>query len=211
MEPLVFLFQLVFIRMRKPLLALAACGLLLPAAQAQTERGSKLLGVSVGNLSFQSGGYQGAVFSAALHPTVAYFLANNLALGAKLNFGYGRQRYGASSTYRQINYGLSPFVRYYALGSGRHRAFVEAGGDFGWTSYRNKVNNPYYPEPETNRTVSTSGYHAALGYSFFLVPTAALEASAGYYRVTNDPIYSKGHVVDVRVGFSIYLPAGGSK
>ncbi|WP_165822202.1 outer membrane beta-barrel protein [Hymenobacter edaphi] len=199
--------------MQKPLLALAACGLLLPAAQAQTERGAKLLGVSVGNLSYSRTKYSGSAFSAALHPTAAYFLADNLALGAGLNLSYGRQRSNGAQYYREFGYGLAPFVRYYLPGSSRHRVFGEVGADVGRTHYRGLDYRPvigpgtwdYY-----TRSAGTFGYHGTLGYNFFLTPNAALEASAGYYRVAHDPIFNPRHVVDVRLGFSVLLPASGS-
>ncbi|GAB3827696.1 outer membrane beta-barrel protein [Hymenobacter jeollabukensis] len=196
--------------MRKPLLALAACGLLLPAAQAQTERGAKLLGVSLGDLSYSRAKYSGSTFSAALHPSAAYFLADNLALGAGLNLHYGRQRSNGIQYYRELGYGLAPFVRYYLPGSGRHRVFGEAGVDIGVTHYRSLdyrlVSGPR-PEDYYTRNTGTYGYHGAVGYSFFLTPNAALEASAGYYRVAYDRILHPRNMVDVRVGFSVFLPA----
>lgn len=64
--------------------------------------------------------------------------------------------------------------------------------------------------PDLQRKANVYGYHAALGYSFFLVPTAALEATAGYYRVAHDPIYRSRDIVDVRLGFTVYLPGKGA-
>lgn len=198
--------------MRKVLLLLAACGLL-PAAQAQTERGSKLLGVSVGELRYARGKFSGASYlGAALTPTAAIFVADNLALGAGLSVAYARQRYNDDWFFRQFGYGLAPVLRYYVPGGGRHRVFGELGGEYGrrhsrGTEYRDVIGPP---PPERVRRTSVYGYHAALGYSFFLAPTAALEATAGYYRVAHDPIYHPRNIFDVRVGFSVYLPGKGT-
>lgn len=122
--------------MRKALLALAACGLLLPAAQAQTERGSKLLGVSVGELGYSRGKSPAtySYVSAALHPTAAIFVADNLALGAAMNLAYARQKYDETVFFRQFGYGLAPMLRYYVPSSGRHRVFGELGGEYGWVN-----------------------------------------------------------------------------
>ena len=53
------------------------------AANAQLEKGSVLVGGSIGDIRFGLG--SGSYFSLNLTPRVGYFVQNNLAFGAKVN------------------------------------------------------------------------------------------------------------------------------
>lgn len=197
--------------MRKLLLALAAGGLLLPAAaQAQTERGSKLLGVSIGELNYSKRKQASSSFSGELYPTAAYFVADNFALGANLVLSYGRIQYQDDLSSRVFGYGVGPFARYYIPSSSRHRLFGQVGGNIQRAHTRSVRRPTPGPQEFEDQKYTTYGYHGALGYTYFLTPTAALDATAGFYRLGQSGTNRWSNVVDVRVGFSVYLPAGGS-
>ncbi|RTQ53681.1 hypothetical protein EJV47_02795 [Hymenobacter gummosus] len=189
--------------MRKTLLLLAALGAALPTL-AQTERGTTLLGLTGGSLEFsRRDSYRNT--SIALHPTLGRFLADNLVLGAAVDLEYYRFRSGSNAFQRAFGYGISPFVRYYVVGQGRHQVFAEVGSNLTWYKVRNENVPPF---GSTSRYTSrVLGYHGALGYNFFLTPTAALEASAGYRRYGKDDVSNRRGELDVRLGFSMFLPA----
>jgi outer membrane protein len=196
--------------MKKNALLVAVLGLGTLPALAQTERGSKLIGVSVGDLQYARSREQGNNYvSAALHPTLGYFVADNLALGSSLTLSYSRQKTDNgyySTTAQYIGYGLAPFARYYFLGSGKHRVFGEVGVDFTRQDYRVKRNVTGFPEATpTKRHDNLWGYHTTLGYNYFLTPNAALEVSAGYQRFGRDELTGRRSAVDVRAGFNIFL------
>lgn len=197
--------------MRYHLLGLLALGLTVTTATAQTERGNVLLGVAAGDISFAHGREQGSSFSAALFPTAAYFLADNLALGGTLHLGYdNRPAANYLVDYRgySFSYGFSPLARYYVLGTGKHQVFAEAGVDLQWERVRVVARRPVQGEPPQYSTFTNRyhGYHGAIGYNYFVAPTVALEAWAGYLRhirtVTASP-----NSFDVHLGFSVFLPA----
>jgi hypothetical protein len=113
--------------MKTKLFILAAVCAIAFNANAQTEKGKKLIG---GNLSFTTqtskGMTTGKVTSLAAGPNFAFFVKNNLALGLQLHYSYGKDEpyqhtsYIGSDKYDfqssgSINesYGFSPYVRYY--------------------------------------------------------------------------------------------------
>ena len=77
------------------------------AANAQLEKGSVLVGGSIGDIQFGLG--SGSYFSLNLTPRVGYFVQNNLAFGAKVSAGFTGQR-GRNTTF---NYCITGFGSYY--------------------------------------------------------------------------------------------------
>jgi len=178
------------------------------AAIAQTEKGTKFLGASVGNLSYRTED-NSIYISAAIYPSVGVFVVDNLLLGSNLRLGYERSRNEGSLgdfERRTIVYGLSPFVRYYFAGSNAHRFFGQISGGITW--YNTKIKDRYTTGNLINRTSKEdfSTFGGALGYNYFLTPSAALEVTAGYTRDTNGPSPATG-VLDIRAGFVVFLPS----
>jgi hypothetical protein len=189
--------------MKQSLLLLTALGLALPAL-AQTERGTTLIGLSAGDLEFsRRDSYR--TTSLLLRPTVGRFLADNFVLGAAVELEYYRNRRGANSSQQVFGYGLAPFARYYLVGQGRHQVFAEAGTNLIWYNVKQENIPPFGSSDRSTRRVA--GYHGALGYNFFLTPTAALEASAGFRHYGKDDIRNRQNELDLRVGFSMFLPS----
>lgn len=211
--------------MHKYLLLLIGAALALPA-QAQTERGSKLLGLSVGNLTYRStpninlGGSSDdnyRSFSAAVYPSVGWFVVDRLALGAGLPLGYSRTRtnYTATTgpvtfTSRTWTYGLAPFARYYFLDASKHKLFGQLGGEVLRDANRNETRETGNT-PRVNHYGQTStSWLAGVGYNYFLTSNAALEVAANYVRNT-DQNYLGGPArgsLNVRLGLSVFLPSG---
>ncbi|TGE20495.1 hypothetical protein E5K00_21095 [Hymenobacter aquaticus] len=199
--------------MKKPLLL----GFLLAAtasgASAQTEKGSVMLGSSLSELSFsKSQGGDTKYFSGALAPNVGVFVADRLALGAQLGLGYQSRKItsaGFNSKSNYFEYGIAPFVRYYFSDASKHKFFGQAS--YGITGFTNtySVNDGY----NSNRTTTGSfgGGRASLGYSYFVVPTVALEVQP-YFDWNNRGTLatSPRNSLGLSVGFQIFLPKGGA-
>jgi Outer membrane protein beta-barrel domain len=178
--------------MRKKLLfLLLASGLALPTL-AQTERGAKLIGVTVGNARYTTFNYADRKeFEADLVPSVGWFVADNLMLGAGLNLGYSGYRselittnYSFSIRSRSLGVGLLPQARYYLPFGSKHRLFAHLSG--GLTRYWSRAEITEGPQPSTIKNKETERQiYGGLGYNYFLSPNVALEALAGYRR-TND-------------------------
>lgn len=85
---------------------------------AQTERGHRLIGVNVGNITIPTSGGSGTIIS--LQPTYGWFVNNGLVVGVGIPF-FNVSSNGSRAT--QI--GLTPFVRYY-IGPTQIKPFVGA-------------------------------------------------------------------------------------
>ena len=166
-------------------LFILACSL--GAATAQLQKGSTMVGGSVGNIGFGLG--SGSHFNINLTPRLGYFIEDNIAIGAKLDAGFTGQR-GGNTTY---NYGVNGFGRYYfgpkefdtLLKQGRW--FAEAG--VGVSGLKN----------------ADAGFNINFGpgYAYFLNEHVAVEALALY----NGQFGSGSvHGLSLNVGFQIYLP-----
>lgn len=116
--------------MKKLLFPLALLFGLLTTAQAQTEKGSRLAGVQVGNIIIPTSGGSGAII--ALQPTYGWFVADNLAIGVGIPFFH----VGAGgSDITQI--GVAPFLRYY-LSTANVKPFLGASVGVVNTSGQNR-------------------------------------------------------------------------
>jgi hypothetical protein len=184
----------------KKLLLLGACGIFCTSAIAQTTRGSKFIGVNIGNISYAHD-YNSNEIEVTLFPSVGVFLTDNFLLGSSVLLGY--DRYGSrNSTYNRhtISYGLAPFARYYFAGTAPHRFFGQASVGIRRSNTKGEGGyNQKYSETNKNFAVG-------LGYNYFLTPSAALEVMIGYGRDTNNLNYTTGYL-DVQAGFSVFLPS----
>ncbi|OON70744.1 hypothetical protein B0919_01640 [Hymenobacter sp. CRA2] len=192
-----------------------AIGLTVPAL-AQTERGAKLIGISVGDLNYQRQDAKNTSLAAAAYPSVGWFVADNFVLGTGVELFYNRERserigtmFPTSFRSRTFGAGISPFVRYYFLGQNKHRVFAHAGASTTWYSYRDVTSsNGQEGTPYTTHD-NVGSYNVGLGYNYFLAPTAALEVTAGYRRSGEaGPVYRPKGSLDVRLGLSVFLPSG---
>jgi outer membrane protein len=108
---------------------------------AQTSMGTWSVG---GGMSFsgtrnQNSGNEVKYTSYTFGPSVGYFVADNLMVGANLSMGINRQQTD-NATYKQTSFGIGPFLRYYRFTKNEQFAFF---GDFGFdfSSGSNKQNN----------------------------------------------------------------------
>ncbi|MDO4703976.1 hypothetical protein [Tannerella sp.] len=166
-------------------LFILACSL--GAATAQLQKGSVLVGGSIGNVGFGLG--SGSHFNINLTPRAGYFIQDNLAIGAKVDAGFTGQR-GGNTTY---NYGVNGFGRYYfgpkefdtLLKQGRW--FAEAGAGLSGVEGANVGFNINFGP----------------GYAYFLNEYVAVEALALYNGQFGE---GSVHGLSLNVGFQIYLP-----
>jgi outer membrane protein W len=126
---------------------------------AQTDMGDFLVG---GNLGFRTN-KNSSNFS--LTPTVGYFFAKNLAVGANVTLSF--QKEGSTNSNAL---GLGPFVRYY-LGAGNLRPFLNGG-----VGYLNNTVKSGGFKNTTNGLYTTLG----LGAAAFINPSVAFEGIAAY-------------------------------
>lgn len=138
-------------------------------SNAQTEKKTWLLG---GNLSFQTSDGN-SMFNAA--PNLGYFVANNVAVGARLNL-LTAEGYTA--------WAVGPFVRGYFAGSDKGKFFGEGSANIGGA----------------DGSDTEFGFGAGAGYALFLNRSIALEFGANYAKAGDaEGIFGLG------VGFQIHF------
>ena len=130
-------------------------------AMAQTEKGSSLMGVQVGNIAIPTSGGSGTII--ALQPTRGWFVSDGLAIGAGIPFFY----VGSGGTHiTQI--GIAPFLRYY-FGPSKTKPFLGASVGVVNTS------------ASGNNGSSTNGlYSATGGVAFFLNRNVSFDLGLTY-------------------------------
>lgn len=164
-------------------------------ANAQLQRGNVLVGGDLAD--FNLGLNKNSDFRVTIDPKAAWFIKDNVALGAYALLGLDIVK---GST--QTNYGVGALGRYY-FGANeintesvlRHtRGFLE--GNVGIEG-----NN-------VTHGASTNGLGLGIGpgIAYFITPNIGLEALLKYQGIVgfgNDPLNSR---LDLNVGFQIYLP-----
>lgn len=138
--------------MRKTIfLALFAIGI--ASINAQTKKGDLLLGTSFGSMSFTDSkstttysntptvySSNGNSFSISVNPTVAWFVQDNLAVGAGVSLSFYTSKSDSSNTSstttstsksNQPAFYIGPYARYYFGGSEKGMPFAQASFQFG--------------------------------------------------------------------------------
>lgn len=156
------------------------------SANAQTEKGNKMVGVSVAGINFasQSGNSE---FNINLNPNVAWFIQDNLALGGGIQIGYSKPE-NVDGTF---SYGITPLARYYFSKTAN-------GGMFG------QVNLLFGGISQNGNSATQVGAGAGVGYDWFLSSNVALEAGLGYMYTKPENIDAI-HNVGLNLGFQIFL------
>lgn len=189
--------------MTKPiyLAALALAALPLSTSLAQTTKGTRILGLSVGELQYTKDDSYSR-FGAQLLPSAGKFVSDKVALGVSLPLGYTRSKstyQGGESKYHSLDVGVVPWLRYYVPSESRHRIFGEAGVGAALNNY--KSSNSY----GARNTVYLLGNLGA-GYTYFLTPDVGLEALVAYNVHSGDSDTFGSTNLGAKIGFRIYLP-----
>lgn len=187
--------------MKKLLTTLGIVMLFAISAQAQTEKGNYLIGGTIGNLNLNLQ-KNNTVFGIGLTPRVAWFIADDFAIGASVDLGLQ-----TGKGFTNVSYGVGPLARYYFPGKALEsvkstRFFAEANVGI------NGVNTKAGGE-----SVSTNGLGVGIGpgVAWFLNKNIALEAVAKYNLTTGFGNSTTNSGLNVGVGFQIFLPRGKMK
>ncbi len=188
--------------MKKVVYALALIVCTLTSAAAQTEKGSHLIGVQVGNVIIPTSGGSGSIIS--LQPTYGWFVSDGLALGAGVPF-YHVSSGGVGIT--QI--GLDPFLRYY-IGQSNAKPFLGASVGVVNTSASGTFSNS---ESSTDVIYGLTG-----GVAFFVNKSVSFDVSLNYTGgnslnlsglfpgASNALIPSLPNALTINLGFQVFLP-----
>ena len=163
-------------------------------SHAQLQRGNVLVGSDLAG--FQIGLKKGAQTDISLSPKAMWFINDNVAVGAYLNFGL--QTAKGAGTY--TSYGVGPIARYYVnspkvnlLQHGRW--FFEGNVGIEGTNI-------------SNGGGSTNGLGLGVGpgYAYFITPNVGLETLLKYNGIVGFGNQTTSSTLNLNLGFQIYLP-----
>jgi hypothetical protein len=164
-------------------------------AKAQLEHGTWLLGADMANarLSLDKGG----AFEFNLSPKLAFFVRDNLALGAYIDFGLQTAKDAGTG----VNYGIGALGRYYVSNSQvdvlRHtRLFVE--GTAGINGYN----------PATGDNTNGLGLSVGPGLAYFISRNVGVEALVKYSGIVGFGSRVTSNDLLLGIGLQVYLPSG---
>lgn len=175
---------------------LAFCMLLLMMnvkTNAQIQSGNVMVGADIArfDLSLDKGGN----FSFLINPKAAWFVRDNLAIGAYLKVGLATAKDAGTS----VSYGIGPLARYYFSDDNltllRHsRFFVE--GTVGIEG----------DNPAVGDNTNGLGLGIGPGWTYFITPNIGLEALLKYNGIIGFGSRPTSNDLGFGLGFQIYLP-----
>lgn len=149
------------------------------SAEAQIEKGTKMIGIGLGNMSYD---FEAETFSISLYPSAARFVNPQLAIGAQANLGVQFVDEPA------FVIGLRPFARLYSRSQSADRFFGQAtiGG-----------NTLIQGDP-----LFYFSYGAGAGYNRFINPNLALELGLFYNGIAGD---FESNIISLNLGVQVFL------
>lgn len=174
--------------MKKSILALGILCLFFSAtSQAQTSKGSWLVGGGITFTSSKTGDYKQTDFT--ITPAAGYFFANNFAAGAGIGFASSKAEGEDAATLFSFN----PFLRYYFVDLGP-KAKLFGNGTFGFGSAK-----------ISGESQSFTNWEISAGPAIFLNQHVAMEIALAYgstkFKDADDATNSFG----AKVGFQVHL------
>ena len=161
-------------------------------SDAQIQRGNLLVGGDIANFNLTLGG--GGAFQMRIDPKVAFFIRDNVALGAYLDFGLATAK-GAGTT---TDYGVGALGRYYindpkvnVLQHGR--LFFEGTAGIQGVSLSGGSNT------------TGLGLGIGPGYAYFVTPNIGLETLLKYNGIVGFGSQAYRSNLNLGIGFQIYL------
>lgn len=182
----------------KKIYAIAAvlCLFAINNASAQTQKDWYIIGGNISNinLDFQKGNTN---FGLDLTPKVAWFIKDNIAVGAQALIGLETRK-----GFTTFKYGIGPIARYYfkdnALESVKKTRFF-LDGNVGINGTNSKVGSA-----STNTNGLGIGFGPGIAY--FLNQNIALEVLAKYNLTAGFGNSTTNNNLNIGIGFQIHLP-----
>jgi hypothetical protein len=188
--------------MKKITLLLAGCFSMF-SAFTQVEKGSKLVGVSIGGFSYTSSDSKtsysntptvynsdGNSFSISIYPNVAWFIQDGLAIGGSLSISFYNSKSNNSNTSsaatsenksNQPSFYIGPFARYYFGGSSKGKPFAQVGGQYGIYGGKSESKSSSGSSSETTTKPKGDWNAGALfGYEHFISEYVGIYGSLGF-------------------------------
>jgi hypothetical protein len=159
---------------------------------AQIQRGNILVGGDLAGFNLDLG--SGGAFQATIDPKIGFFLKDNVALGAYIDFRLSTAKGFGTTT----NYGVGALARYYVNDPTTNvlkhgRLFFEGNAGIEGISASNGSNT------------TGLGIGVGPGYAYFITPNIGLETLLKYNGIVGFGSRPYTSRLNLGVGFQIYL------
>lgn len=151
---------------------------------SQTEKGHCLIGGSIYGSKGLSNSNKN--FTLGVQPSLGFFVADNLAIGASLSFNMST----APNTPNFYGYGLGPLARYY-VGGGKIKPFVSASAMYVGSNYDGQTSNGF-------------NFDGGVGVAFFVTDNVAIDLQ-GLYKWNKFSGSSVSSYLYIPIGFQVVL------
>lgn len=181
------------------------------SSQAQFQEGNILLGTDIGSgiatsstnglFGLNLGLDEDSGYNIGISPKIGYFFSDNFAAGAIVNLGYDNAAGDDEDTANTFIYGVQAFSRYYITPSDVDLGDSVPAGRFFMETQAGIAGRNIEDGDSTNGFAFGFGP----GYSYFLNPNVALEASVKYNGLTGAGSDSYQNSLGVNLGIIISL------
>jgi hypothetical protein len=155
-------------------------------------QGNWIIGGGIGSTGYN---FSTDVFNFNIFPQAAYFVSDNVAVGALVTLGLSAYDGGTN-----FNYGIAPLIRYYIPEGARSDSRWFLQGTAGIAGSHLKDNNADEP---LSLVLGAAG-----GYTHFVATNVALESTLGYTYSKADISGNSGvSGLGLTLGLQIYLPS----
>lgn len=164
------------------------------SASAQIQQGNVLVGGDIADFEYNLN--KGGNFQMEIDPKAAWFIQDNLALGAYVNFGLATAKEAGTG----IDYGVGALARYYVSPKDfdvlKHtRLFFE--GNVGIEG----------SNPAVGSNTNGLGLGVGPGLAYFVTPNIGLEGLLKYNGIVGFGSSATTSKLSLQIGFQIYLPS----
>lgn len=219
------------------------------AISAQTEKGNKLVGVSFGSIGFansdsktsysnSSTAYKSKenLFSVAVNPNVAWFVADNLAIGGLFQLSFSKSTTKNSNTgsvntseynVAEPSFYIGPYLRYYIGNNKQGKLFSQVNASWGVFAKNSRNSSSTGSSSETeSKPKADWNTGLAIGYEYFINKYLGCAVSAGFvyskqkieyeYKPSTGTGYSyttdySSIRIPVNIGIQVHIPQSKKK
>jgi len=164
-------------------------------SHAQLQRGNVFVGADIAN--FDLGLNKDAGFDIQLNPKAAWFIHDNVAVGAYVKFGVSKVSKESATI---ITYGVGPLGRYYI--NDEKVNLLQHGRWF----FEGNVGIEGSNTSKGGGSTNGLGLGVGPGYAYFITPNLGLETLLKYNGIIGFGNTTTTSTLNLNIGFQIYLP-----
>ncbi len=181
--------------MKKIIVLLLVATTAATVSHAQLQKGNALVGGDIAN--FDIGLKKNTGYDIQINPKAAWFINNNVAVGAYVKFGISKANKESAS---YTTYGVGPLARYYV--NSPKVNLLQHGRFFFEGNVGIEGNNVSKGGGSTNGL----GLGIGPGYAYFITPNIGLETLLKYNGLVGFGDLGSQSDLNLNIGFQIYLP-----